>query len=190
MFICKGSSRKRVVLESSRFYSPEELFDSVIDAQQRGDISIEYGPNLFEWVETELELKFVCKLIAGDHASYISYEDHEQHARDMEDSAHTEAYEKNLARNRSRKTRARGRALHRNTGGSAEGGCRNDSRSRKDKGSVGSTADAVVDAIDPTEPETTPEIPNLSVCMQLNNNSSYEEFPTSTDDAASGNESF
>ncbi|KAJ1471163.1 hypothetical protein T484DRAFT_1753477 [Baffinella frigidus] len=166
-----------------------ELFENVIDAQQRGAISFEYGPDLFEWVETEGELKFVCKLVSADHASYISDADQEQHIRDMEDSAHTELYEKTIARNRNRKTRARGRTVRRKmTDRTDDGcrGCRNDSRSRRTKGELTDNTPLKTEETDLTAVETTPEVPDLSVRPVSDNNSSHDEWPTSTDDAASG----
>jgi hypothetical protein len=96
------------VLATSRFYSPEELFDTVVKTYRSHIVSIEYGPNLYERVEDEHQLRFVCKLVARDHASYIPEQDYIQHIQDTEESAHTDIYEKKLALIR-RKPRPRGR---------------------------------------------------------------------------------
>ena len=94
--LCTGRTRKRMVLATSRFYSPEELFDFVVRSYNGSALTLEYGPNLYELIENEHELRFACKLLAHEHASYISDEDYEEHLRCIADSNHTDKYEKQL----------------------------------------------------------------------------------------------
>jgi hypothetical protein len=95
--LCTGGTRKRMNLATSRFYSPEELFNFVMHSYSGSALTLEYGPNLYELIENEHELRFACKLLAHDHASYISDDDYEEHLRCIADSNHTDKYEKQQA---------------------------------------------------------------------------------------------
>ena len=94
---CTGSNRKRLRLALTRFYSPEELFDIVAPLKTSKAVSVEYGPNLFVAVENEHELRFACKMVAHDHASYIPEADYHQHVSDAAESTHTDKFETYLA---------------------------------------------------------------------------------------------
>lgn len=56
-------------------------------------IWLEYGPNLYQPINNDCELKFACHLIEGDIESTMSDADREQHQRDLADYAHTKEYE-------------------------------------------------------------------------------------------------
>ena len=94
---CTGQTRTRLVLTLTRFYSPEELFDIVTPHKKTKRVCVEYGPNLFVDVENDHELKFTCKMVAYDHASYIPEADYLQHLSDQAESAETDLYETYLA---------------------------------------------------------------------------------------------
>jgi hypothetical protein len=191
MFICYGQTRKRFVLACSRFFSPEEIFNKAVDLYQRGPVSLEYGPNLFQLIETELELQFVCKLVSGDHSSYISDEDYTQHLLCVEESQHTDAYEKELNRGRSRKQRARnGRAARKKNNDITRDGRHDDSRHRgKCKTNTeneschakGSVEIAAVDAEDITEQVASVEPEPVVHHPWHETDSSHDEWPNSTD---------
>ena len=185
MFICHGPTHKRFILACSRIYSPEEIFDGVTALNHRGSISLEYGPNLFEWVENDTELQFVCKIVSGDHSSYISDEDHTQHIRDTEDSAHTDAYEKHLAHVMSRK----GRSRYRKKNGGRTRGNRSEHKERiSDHKSCQTALFVENSAGGDTEPVASDRdvagISNPVVCTQ--SDTGHDEWPNSTDENASG----
>ena len=94
---CTGPTRTRLVLTLTRFYSPEELFDIVTPHKKTKRVCVEYGPNLFVDVENDHELKFACKMVACDHASYIPEADYQQHMSDQAESTETDLYETYLA---------------------------------------------------------------------------------------------
>ena len=104
---CTGLNRSRVVLATTHFYSPEELFDIMDPHTKYSSVSVEYGPNLFIAVENEQELVFACRMIAQDHASYISEEDYQQHVEDQAESAHTDKFEKSITDSRKSRRLAR-----------------------------------------------------------------------------------
>ena len=94
---CVGRSRTRLVLTLTHFYSPEELFDIVTPHKNTKRVCVEYGPNLFADIENDHELKFACKMVAYDHASYIPEADYQQHLSDQAESTATDLYETYLA---------------------------------------------------------------------------------------------
>ena len=104
---CIGSNRSRLVLATTRFYPPEELFDMLNHRTTSEGVSVEYGPNLFAVIENEQELRLACRMVAADHASYISEADYQQHLSDQAESAHTDKFEKYLADARKARRTAR-----------------------------------------------------------------------------------
>jgi hypothetical protein len=88
--ICIGKSRKRLTLMCSRFYTHAELFKMTRDQSKDSSIWFEYGPNLYQPINNDHELRFVCQIIEGDIDSFMSEEDREQNRRDLEDAAHTQ----------------------------------------------------------------------------------------------------
>ena len=102
-----GLNRSRLVLQTTRFYSPEELFDMVDNLTTCDSVSVEYGPNLFVVIENEQELRFACKMVSSDHASYIPEADYQQHVSDQAESAHTDKFEKYLVDARKARRTAR-----------------------------------------------------------------------------------
>ena len=94
LFLCKGSSRKRIILACSRFYSSTELFKIARESNRNTPLYLEYGPNLYQPIINDNELRFVCQLLEGDIASYMSPEDCEANRLCVLDSAHTSEYER------------------------------------------------------------------------------------------------
>jgi hypothetical protein len=103
--LCEGHARKRFVLASTRFYSDEELIQISINPNRILPLYLEYGPNLYQEIESLEQLRFVCRMVSQDHASYISDDDYTQHKLDTEESAHTAKYERTLLH--PRKTRVK-----------------------------------------------------------------------------------
>jgi hypothetical protein len=56
-------------------------------------IWIEYGPNMYQPITNDVELRFACQMLEGEIESSMSQEDQEQHKRDLSDYAHTKEYE-------------------------------------------------------------------------------------------------
>jgi hypothetical protein len=93
MFICKGQKNKRVVLACTRFYSTDELFKIAREPNKQTPLWLEYGPNLYQEIKSDTELRFACALMEGDIDSNQTDEDREQHKRDVRDAADTVSLE-------------------------------------------------------------------------------------------------
>ncbi|KAJ1478114.1 hypothetical protein T484DRAFT_1749755 [Baffinella frigidus] len=102
-YLCKGNGRKRITLSCSRFYSHEELFRLVRTSNKSIPIWFEYGPNLYQHINNDCELRFACQMVQGDIESNLPIEDYEQHKLDLLDYAHTTECENFF---RTRKSRA------------------------------------------------------------------------------------
>jgi hypothetical protein len=100
--ICIGPSRKRIQLDCSRFYTHTELFRITREQSRNSTTWFEYGPNLYQPINTDQELRFVCNIIEGDIDSFMSDEDREQNRRDLSETAHTHQYENSLRGRRPR----------------------------------------------------------------------------------------
>ena len=91
MYICHGYRRKRLVLDCSRFYSREELFH-IVRTQHRGSqISLEHGPNLYQILCCDIELRLACSMAEANIASHQSDEDRLAKLECDEDRIHTDA---------------------------------------------------------------------------------------------------
>jgi hypothetical protein len=104
MFICKGQKNKRLVLACTRFYSAAELFRMSREPNKQTLLWLEYGPNLYQEIKNDTELKFACAMMEGDIESNQSEEDREQHKRDVRDAHETQEFEFSL---KSRRTRVK-----------------------------------------------------------------------------------
>jgi hypothetical protein len=91
--ICMGAARKRIELMSTRFYTHGELFRMTREQGRNTTIWFEYGPNLYQQVNSDAELRFVCHILEGDIDSFQSDSDREQNKRDVADALHTQSYE-------------------------------------------------------------------------------------------------
>jgi hypothetical protein len=98
--ICIGRSRKRLTLLCSRFYTHTELFKMTRDQSKNSSIWFEYGPNLYQPINNDHELRFVCQIIEGDIDSFMSDEDREQNRLDLEDAAHTQMLDSRVRKQR------------------------------------------------------------------------------------------
>jgi hypothetical protein len=94
LYLCKGNARKRFQLECTRFYSSTELFQLARKINRSIPIYFEYGPNLYQPINNDTELRFVCLLLEGNIESYMSSDDIELHRLDMLDIAHTTEFER------------------------------------------------------------------------------------------------
>jgi hypothetical protein len=94
--ICFGASRKRLKLQCTRFYTHGELFRMTREQSRNSSVWFEYGPNLYEPIQNDIELRFVCHMIEGDIDSFQSDQDREQNKRDLADLAHTNSYEASM----------------------------------------------------------------------------------------------
>lgn len=102
--ICIGQRRTRIKLNCTRFYTHAELFTMTREQGRNSSIWFEYGPNLYQPIYTDQELRFVCHVMEGEIDSYMSEEDRDQNKRDLEDTAHTHSFEMSI---RPRKARVR-----------------------------------------------------------------------------------
>ena len=96
MNICIGQSRKRITLQSTRFYTQGELFKLTRDQSRNSTVWLEYGPNLYQPIKTDHELRFTCQMMEGEIDSYMPQEDREQNNRDVADAIHTHNYEMSI----------------------------------------------------------------------------------------------
>jgi hypothetical protein len=96
--LCTGHARKRIKLECTRFYSHHELFKRMRDLNKSIPIWFEYGPNLYQAINNDTELRFACQIIERDIESYMSVEDQEENRRMIIDQAHTKECEMREAR--------------------------------------------------------------------------------------------
>lgn len=94
--ICIGASRKRLELNCSRFYTHGELFKMAREQGRNSPIYFEYGPNLYQPINSDTELRFVCHVLEGDIDSFQSEHDREQNRRDLSDAQHTHSYEASI----------------------------------------------------------------------------------------------
>ena len=93
MFLCKGYGRNRINLSCSRFYSTMELFHKMRRLDRSIPIWIEYGPNMYQPITNDTELRFACQMVEGDIESNMPSEDREQHQRDLADYSHTKDFD-------------------------------------------------------------------------------------------------
>lgn len=98
--LCTGNSRTRIKIECTRFYSQYELFRTIRLLNKSTPVWLEYGPNLYQPINTDHELRFACQLVEGDIESYMSSEDQEEHRRTILDQVHTREYENMTTRAR------------------------------------------------------------------------------------------
>jgi hypothetical protein len=98
--ICIGRSRQRLRLQCTRFYTQGELFKMTREQGKNSSIWFEYGPNLYQPINNDYELRFVCQIIEGDIDSYMPDEDREHNKRDLEDIAHTHAFDARVRKQR------------------------------------------------------------------------------------------
>ena len=108
MYLCKGPYKTRVYLMTGRFHSNGEIFRYAREPSRHTQIWLEYGPNLYQPIYNDNELRFACHLLQGEVESNISDPDHEQYKRDLADQQHTADYEAQVARmHRNTKTRVK-----------------------------------------------------------------------------------
>jgi hypothetical protein len=96
MNICLGPSRKRITLQCTRFYTQGELFKLTRDQSRNSTVWLEYGPNLYQPIKNDYELRFACQMMEGEIDSYMPQEDREQNSRDVADAIHTHSYEMSI----------------------------------------------------------------------------------------------
>jgi hypothetical protein len=94
--LCEGNKRSKIVLDLTRFYSEEELYAIATIPTRLLPVSIEFGPNLYQNIESVEQMRFVCSMWSKDHSSYISEDDYLQHKLDLDDMVHTAKVEKSL----------------------------------------------------------------------------------------------
>ena len=98
VYICHGFRHKRFVLDCSRFYSKEELFRISRETQKGAPTFLEYGPNLYQTISCDTELKLACSMAERYIASHQSEEDFLEHQRGQVDAMHTTQYEAKMRR--------------------------------------------------------------------------------------------
>jgi hypothetical protein len=96
--LCTGHTRKRIKLDCTRFYSHHELFKKIRDLHKSIPIWFEFGPNLYQSINTDSDLRFACQIVERDIESYMSSEDQEENRRMIIDQAHTKDCEIREAR--------------------------------------------------------------------------------------------
>ena len=98
VYICHGSNHRRLVLDCSRFYSKEELFRISRETQKGKQTFLEYGPNLYQPIVCDTELKLACSMVEGHITSHQSDEDLIEHRRCQMDALHTTQFEAKMKR--------------------------------------------------------------------------------------------
>jgi hypothetical protein len=99
LYLCSGTTRKRLVLSCSRFYSSIELFKLARDAARNNTpLWLEHEANVYQPIHTDAELRFACSMLEGDIEANQPDADREQNARDVADYAHTVDFEASLKR--------------------------------------------------------------------------------------------
>ena len=89
VYICYGTQRKRLVLDCSRFYGREELFDILREKHKNAPLCMEFGPNLYQPIMCDVELRLVCSIVEKYISSHQSDEDFTEHKLQQIDTTHT-----------------------------------------------------------------------------------------------------
>jgi hypothetical protein len=111
-YLCKGHSKKRLVLSCTRFYSQEELYRMTRELPKSIPTWLEYGPNMYQRINNDCELRFACSMVQGDIESNLPVEDYEQHKLDQQDYIHTNECENSFRPRRLRALRLKAPAHH------------------------------------------------------------------------------
>ena len=98
VYICHGNLRKRLVLDCTRFYCKEELFRISRDQYKGVQLWLEHGPNLYQHIMCDVELRFACSMSEAYISSHQSDEDIEEHKRCQADAAHTDRFDSRMRR--------------------------------------------------------------------------------------------
>ena len=77
----------------SRFYTTHELFKIAREQGKYQTLCIEYGPNLFQPIYSDTELRFVCSLLEGEIEANFTDDERQMNADIVADTAHTDACE-------------------------------------------------------------------------------------------------
>jgi hypothetical protein len=93
MWFCTGPRRTRMRIECTHFYTQYELFKKF---NKSLPVWLEYGPNLYQPVNNETELRFACQMVERDIDSFMSTEDRDEHRLMIADQAHTKEYENSI----------------------------------------------------------------------------------------------
>ena len=80
MYIVYGHNRKRLQMDRSRYYSPEEMYNRAIRVSADG-LFLEVVSNHYEKVKNNIELLFACKVVSCYHVSL--HNDHEIDTRSV-----------------------------------------------------------------------------------------------------------
>jgi hypothetical protein len=68
MYIVYGHNRKRLRMDRSRYYSPEEMYTRALHVSVDG-LFLEIVSNIYQRVINNIELLFACKLVSSYHVS-------------------------------------------------------------------------------------------------------------------------
>jgi len=68
------------------------------ETQKSAQTFLEYGPNLYQTISCDTELKLACSMVEGYVASHQSDEDFAEHRRCQLDSIHTTQFETKMRR--------------------------------------------------------------------------------------------
>jgi hypothetical protein len=89
-------------IDCSRFYSHYEMFNDIRNNLHKSvPIWLEYGPNLYQPINSDTELRFACQMVERDIESHMPIEDQEENRRMVLDQAHTKECEQALRKGKS-----------------------------------------------------------------------------------------
>ena len=98
VYICHGYLRKRLVLDCCKFYSKEELFHIARVQHKGAQLSLEYGPNLYQPLSCDVELRFACCMVEAYVSSHQPDEDREADRLQRIEMLHTASFEAKMRR--------------------------------------------------------------------------------------------
>ena len=87
-----------MTLLCSRFYTTHELFKIAREQGKHLNLYVEFGPNLYQPIHSDTELRFVCCLLEGEIEANFTDEERQMNEEQVADTAHTDAYDQCVLR--------------------------------------------------------------------------------------------
>jgi len=104
LHICKGPARKRLTLMCARFYSAQELFKIAREQGKHTNVYVEFGPNLYQPIHSDIELRFVCSLLEGEIEANFSDDERKLNTAQNDDTDHTDYCNQSILRSARKKS--------------------------------------------------------------------------------------
>jgi hypothetical protein len=82
----------------SRFYTAHELFKIAREQGRYQNLCMEFGPNLYQPIHSDNDLRFVCCLLEGEIEANFTDDERWMNADMVADTAHTDACEHGMHR--------------------------------------------------------------------------------------------